>query len=50
MITPLLDHDTLDEEGLARLIEHIIGGGVHGVFILGTTGEAPALSHACAAA
>ena len=45
MVTPLLDCDTLDEAGLERLIEHILGGGVHGLFILGTTGEAPSLSY-----
>ena len=44
MVTPLLDRDTLDVEGLERLIEHILGGGVQGLFILGTTGEAPSLS------
>lgn len=45
MVTPLLDPDTLDLAGLERLIEHILAGGVHGLFILGTTGEAPSLSH-----
>ena len=45
MITPLLDRDTLDVAGTERLIEHILAGGVHGLFILGTTGEAPSLSH-----
>lgn len=40
LITPLKDADTLDVEGLERLIEHMIRGGVHGVFALGTTGEA----------
>lgn len=45
MVTPLLDRDTLDVTGLERLIEHIIAGGVHGLFILGTTGEAPSLSY-----
>jgi len=44
MVTPLLDRDTLDVDGLQRLIEHILDGGVHGLFILGTTGEAPSLS------
>lgn len=44
MVTPLLDRDTLDVAGLERLIEHILAGGVHGLFILGTTGEAPSLS------
>ena len=46
MLTPLLDRDTLDEEGLERLVEHILAGGVHGLFVLGTTGEAPSLSYA----
>jgi 4-hydroxy-tetrahydrodipicolinate synthase len=31
--------------GLEALLEHVIRGGVHGLFILGTTGEAPDLSH-----
>lgn len=45
LVTPLLDRDTLDAEGLERLVEHVIGGGVSGLFILGTTGEAPSLSY-----
>ena len=44
MIMPLLDRDRLDRAGLERLIEHILAGGVSGLFILGTTGEAPGLS------
>lgn len=45
MLTPLRGRDTLDEPGLERLIEHILAGGVHGLFILGSTGEAPSLSY-----
>ena len=45
MVTPLRDRDVLDVAGLERLIEHILAGGVHGLFILGTTGEAPSLSY-----
>lgn len=45
MVTPLKAQDELDHVGLERLIEHILSGGVHGLFILGTTGEAPGLSH-----
>lgn len=45
MVTPLSDRDTLDHAGLERLIEHMIGGGIHGLFILGTTGEGPSLSY-----
>ena len=44
MITPLLDTDTLDEKCVGLMIEHLIGGGVNGIFILGTTGEAQHLS------
>lgn len=44
MITPLIDTDTLDIKGLNNLIEHLIKGGVNGIFILGTTGEAQHLS------
>ena len=45
MITPLKGRDELDHPGLERLIEHILNGGVHGLFILGTSGEAPSLSY-----
>ncbi|MEQ8789358.1 MAG: dihydrodipicolinate synthase family protein [Pirellulaceae bacterium] len=45
LVTPLRDRDTLDEPGLTRLLEHVLGGGVRGVFILGTTGEGPHLSY-----
>ncbi len=45
LVTPLLDNDTLDIDGLERLIEHTITGGVNGVFILGTTGEFASLSY-----
>jgi len=45
MVTPLLERDSLDVVGLERLIEYILAGGVHGLFILGTTGEAPSLSY-----
>jgi 4-hydroxy-tetrahydrodipicolinate synthase len=45
MVTPLENQDKLDEKGLERLIEHLIEGGVHGLFMLGTTGEALSLSY-----
>ena len=44
LVTPLEDNDTLDHAGLEKLIEHVISGGVHGIFILGTTGEFSGLS------
>ena len=45
LITPLKDRDTLDRDGLERLIERLVTGGVHGLFIIGTTGEGPSLSY-----
>jgi 4-hydroxy-tetrahydrodipicolinate synthase len=46
LVTPLLDNNTLDIEGLEKLVEHVVAGGVHGLFILGTTGEAQSISFA----
>ena len=45
MVTPLRGRDELDLAGLERLIEHILSGGIDGLFILGTTGEGPSLSY-----
>lgn len=45
MITPLLKTDELDKKGLEKTINRMIDGGIHGLFVLGTTGEAPNLSH-----
>ena len=46
MVTPLNADGGLDVQGLEKLIEHLINGGVHGIFLLGTNGEAPSLSYA----
>jgi 4-hydroxy-tetrahydrodipicolinate synthase len=45
IVTPLLDRDKLDVEGLERLLERLISGGVSGLFLLGTTGEGASLSY-----
>ena len=46
MVTPLLsDNLSLDLDGVKHLVEHLILGGVHGIFILGTTGESTSLSY-----
>ncbi len=45
MVTPLLENMELDLNGLNKLIEHLIQGGVHGIFLLGTNGEGPSLSY-----
>ena len=38
VITPFLN-EKLDEVGLENVIKHLIAEGVHGIFVLGTTGE-----------
>jgi 4-hydroxy-tetrahydrodipicolinate synthase len=43
VVTPLVNDNELDEQGLANLINHILEGGVHAVFLLGTNGEAASL-------
>ena len=45
LATPLVDEYNLDLPGLKKLIEHVLAGGVHGLFLLGTTGEGPSLSY-----
>lgn len=45
MVTPLTEDNNLDDESLKGLIEHLISGGVHGIFLLGSNGEAPSLSY-----
>ncbi|MFS4418022.1 dihydrodipicolinate synthase family protein [Maribacter sp. 2307ULW6-5] len=45
MVTPLTKDKKLDDQGLQRLIEHLISGGVNGIFLLGSNGEAPSLSY-----
>lgn len=45
-ITPMTDNDTLDVVGLKNLLDRMIRGGVSGVFILGTSGEAQNISYA----
>jgi len=44
MPTPLTEDERLDEVALARLVEHLLSGGVHGLWVLGSGGEAATLS------
>ncbi len=46
MVTPLTANHALDKDGVAKMVEHLVGGGVDGIFLLGTTGEGPHLSYA----
>lgn len=43
LLTPLRNSNAVDEECFERIIEHVIQGGVSGIFVLGTTGEGPAI-------
>jgi dihydrodipicolinate synthase/N-acetylneuraminate lyase len=39
LATPVHEDGSLDGDGFGRLIEHAIGGGVHGLFVMGSCGE-----------
>ena len=39
LVTPLTPDLKLDRGGLARLVNHVLAGGVHGMVVLGSTGE-----------
>ncbi len=45
VVTPLVNDNELDEKGLSNLINHILEGGVHGIFLLGTNGEGTSLRY-----
>jgi 4-hydroxy-tetrahydrodipicolinate synthase len=44
--TPMAEDGVLDFESTNRLIEHVLAGGVHGIILLGSTGEFFSLSEA----
>ncbi|MBF7096635.1 4-hydroxy-tetrahydrodipicolinate synthase [Alkalibacter mobilis] len=39
IVTPVDDNENVDIEALERVIDHVVDGGVHGVFVLGSNGE-----------
>jgi 4-hydroxy-tetrahydrodipicolinate synthase len=39
IVTPVDSNENVDAEGLKRVIDHVIAGGVHGIFALGSNGE-----------
>jgi 4-hydroxy-tetrahydrodipicolinate synthase len=43
LISPLRSDGKVDEPAVARLVEHVISGGVNGVLALGSTGETASL-------
>ena len=44
IITPFDEKVRIDEEIMRELVDFHIGAGVHGLFILGSTGQGPAMS------
>ena len=39
IVTPVDENENVDAAGLKRVIDHVLSGGVHGVFVLGSNGE-----------
>jgi 4-hydroxy-tetrahydrodipicolinate synthase len=39
MLTPLDENQRIDHASLASLVDYLIGEGVHGIWVMGTTGE-----------
>ena len=44
IVSPLLAADQIDAPAVSRIVQHLISGGVSGLFVLGTTGEGPSLT------
>lgn len=43
ILTPLTDEEEIDLPSLRRLVEYVLEGGVHGIWVTGTTGEFPCI-------
>lgn len=46
MVTPLTPGEQVDKAAYRRVVRYCLDGGVHGVVVLGTTGEFPAMTDA----
>ena len=44
IITPIDEHEKVDEKGLRLLIDHCIEHGIHGIFVCGSNGECMSLT------
>jgi len=44
MATPLTPVEKIDQPALRKLVRYLIGGGIHGIVVLGSTGEFPAMT------
>lgn len=45
IVTPLRNDDTIDQAGMRNLIDYLVKGGVHGIFVMGSTGEFARLTY-----
>lgn len=45
IVTPFTENDKIDEDNLRKLVDFQIENGISGIVPIGTTGEAPTLSH-----
>ena len=45
VVSPMITPDQLDARAVHAVVEHLISGGVSGLFVLGTTGEGPSLTY-----
>ena len=46
VLTPVLEDETVDEQGYRRLIQYMLDNGIHGIFSCGTLGETMSLTQA----
>jgi dihydrodipicolinate synthase/N-acetylneuraminate lyase len=44
MVTPLTSEEKVDKGALRKVIHYLLDGGVHGLVVLGSTGEFPAMT------
>ncbi len=44
LVTPMNEDESINEDGLRKIIEYVIKGGVHGIFVCGSQGESYALT------
>ncbi|RTE10198.1 4-hydroxy-tetrahydrodipicolinate synthase [Paenibacillus whitsoniae] len=45
IVTPVDAEECVEEQGLRRVVEHVIAGGVHGILSMGSNGEFYGLDH-----
>ncbi|MDN6134464.1 MAG: dihydrodipicolinate synthase family protein, partial [Brevibacterium sp.] len=46
LLTPRTEDGEVDLAGISALVNHLVDGGVHGIFALGSSGEVPYLTSA----